>query len=199
MIDVDRPPTGMLFTLPAIGLKEQRDERRRTLEDRCAKAASLVNGTGQPGIVWCSLNPEGDLLEDLIPDCVQVSGADHDDAKVEKFQAFLSGQARVLVTKGKIGGWGLNFQHCAHVVTFPTHSFEEHYQKVRRCHRFGQTRQVIVDIVTTEGEKSILENMQRKADAAETMFSELVAHMNEAIGLSRVSEFNNAEELPQWL
>ena len=199
LIHTKAAPSGMLFALPAIGLAEQRDERRRTIRERCEAAAALVSDTGQPAILWCHLNDEGDLLEDLIPDCVQVSGKDTDDAKVAKFGAFLSGDARVLVTKGKIGAWGLNFQHCAHSVSFPTHSFEEYYQGIRRCYRFGQTRAVVSDIVTTEGEKSILANLQRKAIAADKMFAELVAYMNNAIAVDRLIEFTKNEEMPSWL
>jgi hypothetical protein len=199
MVDTSSAPNGMLFSMPAIGLAEQREERRRTIEDRCGKASDLVRNTGKPAIVWCHLNDEGNLLEKLIPDCVQVSGTDSEDAKEEKFLAFLDGKARVLVTKGKIGAWGLNFQHCAHSVSFPTHSFEEYYQGIRRCWRFGQTQQVVSDIVTTEGEKRVLSNLQRKADAADKMFSNLVTHMNEAVGVDRGIQFTNQEELPSWL
>ena len=198
LVDAGSLPTGKLFALPAVGLSEQREERRRTIKERCEHAASLV-ATGMPAIVWCHLNDEGDLLEKLIPDSIQVSGRDGDDEKEAKFLAFLDGQARVLVTKGRIGAWGLNFQHCAHCVTFPTHSFEEYYQSVRRCWRFGQDKPVTVDIVTTEGEKDILANLQRKAVAADRMFAGLVQHMNEAVALDRELKFNTKEEVPSWL
>ena len=113
--------------------------------------------------------------------------------------SFLDGKSRVLVTKGKIGAWGLNFQHCAHSVSFPTHSFEEYYQSIRRCWRFGQTRQVVSDIVTTEGEASILANLQRKAASADRMFGELTQYMHDALHIGRSDTFNNQEELPSWL
>lgn len=199
LVDTKILPQGKLFSLPAIGLAEQREERRRTIEDRCGFASDLVNRTGKPAVVWCSLNDEGDLLEDLIPDCVQVSGKDSDNAKEEKFMAFLDGKARVLVTKGKIGAWGLNLQHCAHSVSFPTHSFEEYYQQIRRFYRFGQTQEVRSDIVTTEGEKSILANLQRKAVAADKMFADLTAHMNNAMHIDRSVEFVHPMETPTWL
>ncbi len=199
LVDTKTLPQGKLFALPAVGLAEQREERRRTIEDRCGAAADLVNRTGKPAVVWCSLNDEGDLLEDLIPDSVQVSGKDSDDAKEEKFMAFLDQKARVLVTKGKIGAWGLNLQHCAHSVSFPTHSFEEYYQQIRRFYRFGQTQPVQSDIVTTEGEKSILANLQRKAVAADKMFADLTTYMNNAISIDRSVEFTITEEFPQWL
>lgn len=199
LVDALTLADGMLFALPAAGLKEQREERRRTIQERCERMAALVNGTGQPALVWCHLNDEGDELESMIPDCVQVSGSDSDEAKEEKLLAFADGKARVLVTKPKIGAWGLNFQHCAHVALFPSHSFEQYYQSVRRCWRFGQTRAVHVDIVTTEGERGVLKNMQRKAAQADKMFSNLVAEMNSAIGISARSTFPTQEVVPSWL
>lgn len=199
MVDARTLPDGKLFALPAVGLHEQREERRRTITERCEQAARLVISTGEPAIVWCHLNPEGDLLERLIPGCVQISGKDDDDTKERKFLAFLTGERRVLVTKGKIGAWGLNFQHCAHVVTFPTHSFEEYYQQVRRCWRFGQKRSVTVDIVTTEGEKDVMANLQRKAIAADRMFSGLIQHMNNAMSVDRGVAFTQEETIPSWL
>jgi hypothetical protein len=190
---------GMLFDLPAVGLKEQREERRRTLEERCEMVAALVNNTGEPALVWCHLNREGDRLAELIPDAKQVSGADSDDVKEETLTAFADGQLRVLVTKPKIGALGLNLQRCAHVTFFPSHSYEQYYQGVRRCWRFGQTRPVKVDVIATEGEHDVLRNLQRKATAADRMFSSLVACMNEAAGIVRGSQFTKREELPTWL
>jgi len=190
---------GMLFALPAVGMKEQRDERRRTIQERCEKVAGLVNNTGEPALVWCHGNDEGDTLEALIPDSVQVAGSDSDDAKESRLLGFADGKHRVLITKPKIGAWGLNYQHCNHVVTFPSHSFEQYYQSVRRCWRFGQKRPVHVDIVTTEGERGVLKNMQRKAAQAERMFANLVAEMNGAIAIDRASNFTKSQELPQWL
>jgi len=190
---------GFLFSLPAIGLKEQREERRRTLKERCDYVASQVADTKQPALVWCQLNDEGDRLEEVIPDAQQISGSDSDESKEEKFSAFASGQLRVLVTKPKIGAWGLNFQHCAHVTFFPSHSYEQYYQGVRRCWRFGQTRPVIVDVVTTEGERAVMQNLKRKALAADKMFSSLVAEMNRALHIDRGVSYPNKEEVPSWL
>ena len=190
---------GMLFSLPAVGLAEQREERRRTIKERCHKVAELVADTGKPALVWCHMNEEGDLLEDMIKDSEQVSGKDSDDAKEEKFRMFIAGEARVLVTKPKIGAWGLNLQHCAHVTFFPSHSYEQYYQGVRRCWRFGQKNPVQVDVVTTEGEKSVLKNLQRKAKAADKMFADLVTHMNESLSIERGVKFTQQEEVPAWL
>lgn len=199
LVEAKTVPEGMLFALPAAGLKEQREERRRSLAERCEQVAELVNGTGQPALVWCHLNEEGDLLEELIPDSVQVSGKDSDDAKEERLISFADRKARVLVTKPKIGAWGLNFQHCNHVTFFPSHSFEQYYQGVRRCWRFGQSRPVTVDIITTDGERGVLKNLQRKAANADKMFSSLVAEMNAALAIKKASAFPHQEEIPAWL
>jgi len=199
VVEVHNAAPGMLFELPAVGLKEQREERRRTVQERCEKAASLVNHTGQPALVWCDLNDEGDMLEKLIPDAVQVSGSDSDDAKEERLMAFADGKARVLVTKKKMGAWGLNYQHCNHIVDFPSHSFEQYYQGVRRCWRFGQKRPVRVDMVTTEGQRGIKANLQRKAAQADAMFERLVQHMNDAMAVSIANDHINKMERPQWL
>lgn len=189
---------GMLFSIPAVGLKEQREERRLTIQARCEQVAKLVD-TGEQAVAWCHLNDEGDLLENMIPDAIQVSGKDSDQAKEEKLSAFTSGQARVLVTKQKIAGWGLNWQQCHHMTEFPSHSFEAHYQCIRRFWRFGQTQPVKVDIVTTEGELNVLKNMQRKADQADTMFNALVREMNSAMAIERATKFTNQQVIPSWL
>ena len=138
-------------------------------------------------------------MERLIPDAVQVAGQDSEEAKEDRLMAFANGKARVLITKPKIGAWGLNFQHCNHVTTFPSHSFEQYYQGVRRCWRFGQKREVHVDIVTTEGERGVLRNLQRKAAQADTMFSNLVAEMNAAQGIERKTHNTQAIEVPSWI
>jgi len=199
LVEVNSLADGMLFAMPAVGLKEQREERRRSVQERCEMVAGLVNKTGQPALVWCHLNDEGDTLESLIPDAVQVSGSDSDDRKEERLEAFADGKARVLITKPKIGAWGLNFQHCNHVTFFPSHSFEQYYQSVRRCWRFGQKRAVRVDIVTTEGEMGVMRNLQRKAEQADAMFTRLVAEMNSALAIQRTNNATKAIEVPAWL
>jgi len=199
LVDVSEVADGLSVALPAVGLKEQREERRRSLSERCARVADLVNKTGQPALVWCHLNDEGDELEDRIPDAIQVSGADSDDRKEDKLMSFADGRARVLITKPSIGAWGLNYQHCNHITFFPSHSFEQYYQGVRRCWRFGQKRPVTVDIVTTEGERGVLKNLQRKAVQADAMFSNLVAEMNAAMTIDRAARHTTNMEIPAWL
>lgn len=191
-------PEGWLFAVPAVTMEEQREEARRTLRERCEAAARLVDHD-LPAVVWCNLNAEGDLLENLIPGAVQVSGADPDEAKEEKLLAFSAGQIQKLVTKSMINGFGLNWQHCSHTVVFPTHSYERYYQLVRRFWRFGQTRPVRVDVVATEGQGGVLANLQRKAAAADRMFERLVEEMNNALHVERAREFTIPEEVPTWL
>jgi hypothetical protein len=199
LVHASRAAAGMLFDLPAIGLKEQREERRRTSPERCEYMASLFNQSTEPGIVWCHLNDEGDTLERLIPDAIQISGKDSDDRKEAKFLDFVNGNARVLVTKPKIGAWGLNFQHCAHVGYFPDHSYEQFYQCIRRCWRYGQKRPVKLDIVTTQGQQEILANQQRKSDQADRMFSRMVECMNDSLHINRTNDFTDTEVRPSWL
>lgn len=175
-VDAARPMDGYLFPMPAQNLQEQRQERRLTIRERCEAVAEKANGADK-FVAWCHLNDEGDLLEDLIDGAEQVSGADSDERKEELFEAFTTGQLRVLVTKPRIGAFGLNWQHCAQMSVFPSHSYEQYYQAVRRCWRFGQTRNVTVDVITTKGEADVLGNLRRKADAADRMFAALVHEM----------------------
>lgn len=391
IVEPTRPPDGMLFTFPAFGLREERDERRRTLDERCSLVASLVEAH-EYSAVWCHLNIEGDRLEHLIPRSLQVKGSDDSEYKetaaawfvgkrcicnepwfsaklklwqnaekgtgknttpptesnslpnlsstnasiesknwrissdimrstkqkpelinslterneilksendialiqitkpprkrksnrIESESLMLDGPVdsddsgsvskttmqclngkeaaaqsaeavretggprdsmlttatnpdksegccvqiatlplenstmtrnvsserqcicghvsgpRRLITKSKIFGFGLNFQHCDHVVTFATHSYEQFYQSVRRCWRFGQTRPVTVDIVSTTGERYVRENMTRKAEACSVMFSELVSCMNKATRVERRADDKERVEIPSW-
>jgi hypothetical protein len=192
------PQSGMLFVRPAVGLQEEHDERRRTLDERCALAASLVDHD-QPAVIWCHLNIEGDKLAALIPNSRQVKGADSDEKKEAAYRDFALGGVRVLIIKPKIGAYGLNWQFCAHVVTFATHSYEQHYQAIRRCWRFGQTRPVVVDIISTEGEVHVRDSMLRKAAAADVMFSELVTHMHAPERLARADRASALVRMPAWL
>jgi SNF2 family DNA or RNA helicase len=129
---------------------------------------------------------------------VQIKGSLSLEAKEELLIAFLDGQARVLVTKPKIAGLGLNLQHCAHVVTFVDHSYEQFYQAVRRCWRFGQKRPVTLDVIATEGEINVQKNMDRKERLAEQMFEAITQFMNDSQKVS-VQYENNETEIPSWL
>jgi hypothetical protein len=190
--------TGELFPREAVTLDEQREERRETLKERCEKVAELTSGHAQ-SLVWCHLNPEGDLLEKVCDGAVQVSGADPDEVKEERLLAFADGQIKTLVTKPVIGAQGLNFQRCSHMTFFPSHSFEQYYQGVRRCWRFGQSKPVHVDVVTTPGEMGVLKNLQRKSLAADEMFSLIVREMNNEANIERSASRTGKIEVPSWL
>jgi len=192
-------PDGFLFDVPAMDMKEERDERRRSIKERCGRAADLVNPTGKPSIVWCHLNTESELLSRTIPGSRAVSGNDSVEEKEKAYEDFAAGNLRVLITKPKIGAWGLNFQHCSHIVTFASHSYEQYYQAVRRCWRFGQVNPVTVDCIVTAGEQRAAENLARKSDAADKMFSRLVSHMNESVKIDRGVAHTTKEKVPSWL
>jgi hypothetical protein len=188
---------GTLFDVPAVGLREEREETRRTLTERCEVAAGLLSGA-ETGVAWCHLNDEGALLTKLIDGAVEVSGSDTPESKEDKLAAFSRGEIRVLVTKPSVGAWGLNWQHCNRMTYFPSHSYEQYYQAVRRLWRFGQQRPVTVDVVTTPAGERVLSNLHRKADQADRMFSELVTHMNAALAVQRAT-YNTPMEVPSWL
>lgn len=198
IVDVPWIPAGELFPRPAISLAEQREERKRTVNERCEKVAELV-ANGKPAIVWCHYNNEADLCEKMIPDSVQVAGRDDLDTKEERLTAFARGDIRVLVTKPKIGCWGLNLQHCADMTFFPTHSYEGFYQGVRRCWRFGQTKPVNVHVVSTDGESKVISGLERKQDQAVHMFASVVKHVHESMELHSEDNHNLDVIVPSWL
>jgi hypothetical protein len=188
---------GALFDMPAIGLQEEREESRRTIHERVECAAELINGADS-AVAWCQLNAESELLTKLVGG-VEVRGSDDPDAKEEALAAFGRGEIRVLVTKPIIGAWGLNWQHCNRMTFFPSHSYEQYYQAVRRCWRFGQTRPVRVDVVTTEGGRSALKNLERKSAQADRMFDQLVTHMRDGLKIQRTDNYTAEVEVPAWL
>jgi len=190
---------GYLLSLPAIDMHEQREERRNTIEERCERAAEDVAGHDGASVAWCHLNSEADRLEKMIPNAKQVSGSMSDEQKEERLLAFASGDLEVLITKPKLGAWGLNWQHCSNIVMFPSYSWEQYYQAVRRCYRFGQTKPVNVNIITTEGELNVLKSLRRKADQTNKMFDSLVKEMNHELNIEKVTYGNTKAEVPTWI
>lgn len=188
---------GALFETPAVGLREEREEARRTVNERCAASAERL-ADARHGIAWCQLNTEGDRLTREIDGAVQVKGSDSVEAKEEALTAFTRGEIRVLVTKPTIAGWGLNWQHCNRMTFFPSHSYEQYYQAVRRCWRFGQQHEVTVDLITTEGASRALANLERKAVQADRMFDALVDHMRGAVNIRRGTDYQTPVEVPPW-
>lgn len=198
IVTATRPREGTLFDIPGHGLSEEREAARRTLAERCEKAAELLTDAS-PGIAWCQLNDEGALLTKIIDGAVEVSGSDDVEEKEENLAAFGRGEIRVLVIKPKIGAYGLNWQHCHQMTYMPSHSFEQAYQSIRRCWRFGQEHPVTVDMITTEVGASMLANLERKAAQADRMFDGLTAHMRDALTIQRDVTYNREVQVPQWL
>ena len=139
------------------------------------------------------------MLAKMIDGAVAISGDDPDERKEEVFNAFAIGQIKKVITKPKIAGMGLNWQHCNHQTFFPSHSFEQMYQSIRRCWRFGQKRPVTVDMITSEGERDVIINLRRKAEASDKLFSKLVSLMNNELAIEKKDNTNTKEQLPSWL
>ena len=197
-----------LGALEARTLEDQRAARRGTLADRVRLAADLVNATREPWVVWCDLNAESTALAAAIPDAVEVHGGQTVEEKEAALASFAAGRARVLVSKPSICGWGLNWQHCAHVAFVGlSHSFEAWYQAIRRTYRFGQTRPVVCHMISSDAEGAVAANLQRKQRDAERMRAAMIAEtadvMAAALGATtRVTTNYHPTvpmELPAWL
>ena len=172
---------GMLFRTNAIGLAEQRQTRRATVGKRVEVAARLAALPG-PCLIWCELNDESAALANAIGGAVEVKGADDQDRKTTALASFSSGEARVLVTKPSIAGFGLNWQHCNRVVFVgASHSYEQTYQAIRRCWRFGQTRHVDVHIIRAETEQLVIDNYRRKEAEAARLGAEMAAQVLDSV------------------
>lgn len=198
-VTADKIRDGFLFTLPARNLQEQRQERRNSISERVAMAAEIVSKHAGPTVSWCELNEEGDALTKEIPGSMQVKGSMPDEQKEEILQAFTEGQVTRLVTKPKIGCWGLNWQHCSLTTMFPSHSYEQYYQAIRRFWRFKQESAVDVHLIISSGEEGVLKNIQRKSRQADRMFALIRDHMNDPRAILKVDAFPEREVIPQWV
>lgn len=179
-VKVDSPTTGFLFAVEAQTLQERQHARRDSMPERVAACAEIVNASDKPFLVWCNLNDESDALKSSIHGAVEVRGSDTDDHKEKAIAGFLDGSIRVLVSKPKIMGLGLNFQHCADMAYVGlSDSYEQLYQSIRRCWRFGQTKPVNVHIITAETEGAVVSNIKRKERDAEETYDNMVAHMKD--------------------
>lgn len=144
-------------------LSERRQARKDSLELRCKKAAELVNASSEQWIVWCDLNDESSRLHELISESVEVKGSDKADHKSESMLAFSDGRIKSLVTKPSIAGFGMNWQNCHNMIfTGLSDSYEQYYQAVRRCWRFGQDHPVNVYIIISKKEGCVKDNIERK-------------------------------------
>lgn len=161
--DVSEDTGGLLFRIPDQSATAIHREKRHTLAARVAMSAEIVNQTADAVVVWCETNDESAALAAAIPDAIEVTGAMDADAKERALEAFTFGERRVIVTKPKLAGFGLNWQHAAKIVfASVSHSYEQHYQAVRRCWRFGQASAVDCHVIMADTEAAIWSNVQRK-------------------------------------
>ena len=168
---------GSLFP-EAATLQEHRSARRASIAERVQALATLVNDSDEPWVVWCELNDESSMLASLIDGATEVTGSQSDDEKADRLAKFASGDARVIVTKPKIAGFGMNWQHCSNVAFVGvSHSFEQFYQAIRRCWRFGQTSAVAVHLFTSTAEQATVRSIRRKQQQANQQRDEMVKHM----------------------
>jgi superfamily II DNA or RNA helicase len=179
-VESHEPREGELFVSEAQTLPERRQAQRESIADRVARVAELVNSDDEQWLIWCHLNAESDALVKAIPDAEAVSGPDSIDSKEDRMNRFTNGDLRVLVTKPSIAGHGMNWQHCSHMAFVGlSDSFEQYYQAVRRCYRFGQKRPVEVHIVIAEAEGAVKANIERKQRQANEMSELMVVHMRD--------------------
>jgi len=172
-------PDGYLLPVTARTLSERRAARRSSLPDRVAIAAKLVNESDEPWLLWCDLNAESDALRKAIPDAVEVAGRHSDAHKKDAMMGFTEGRYRVLVTKPSIAGFGMNWQHCNNMAFVGlSDSYEQQYQAIRRCWRFGQDRPVNVHVVTADTEGAVVANIKRKEKITIEMYKNVVKHMS---------------------
>lgn len=179
-VKVEAATIGFLFAVEAQTLQERQQARRDSVGDRVKACAEIVNASTVPFLVWCNLNAESEALAAAIPGAVEVQGSDTDAHKEKAIAGFLDGSIRVIVSKPKIMGLGLNFQHCADMAYVGlSDSYEQLYQSIRRCWRFGQTRPVNVHVITAETEGAVVSNIKRKEREAEDTYNNMVDHMKD--------------------
>jgi DNA modification methylase len=185
-----------LFSRPAQTLTERRQAQRASIENRCRALADVVNAeSSEPWLIWCHLNDEAELLQSLIPGSINVQGSDSAEYKAEQMMAFSRGALRVLISKPKICGFGMNWQHCARMAFVGLDdSFEKFYQAVRRCHRFGQKRTVQVHLFTAENEGQILLNLKRKEEQHHEMSESMIEYMKDIMNQELSGQKNVVEE-----
>jgi DNA modification methylase len=172
-------PGEFLFAMEAQTLQERIVARRESIGDRVKKCSEIVNGSKEQWLIWCNLNSESEELEEEIEDSVQVQGSESPEKKTQKLRDFISGKTRVMISKPSIFGFGINLQNCRNIAFVGlSDSWEQYYQAVRRCWRFGQKKDVRIHIITSTAEGQVVQNIKRKEADAERMALEMVKNMH---------------------
>lgn len=178
-VNTNESTNGLLFRLPAQTLEERRYERKLTISKRASKCGEIINGSTEYWLIWCNLNAESSFLKNTIKGAIEIKGSDKNEYKAQTMLDFASGKIQRLVTKPKIAGFGMNWQHCSNIAFVGlSDSYEQFYQAVRRCWRFGQKREVACYIITAETEGAVVANIKRKEADAKKMATEMVKHMH---------------------
>lgn len=185
-----------LLAMPAKTMAEVREEQKLTVTERCEKAVELASG--KTSVYWCNLNEESSLLADLDRDAVEIIGGMSIDKKEDLLVNFARGNIKRLVTKARMTSMGLNWQHCQHTVYFPTWSYEQYYQAVRRFWRFGQKHAVTCDLVISDGQERVMEALQQKTQKAIELYGNLVANANRDFSMT-VKGYDKAVILPKFI
>ena len=194
MFDVNGQIT--MFTPIAKSMTEVRLEQKQTEEKRCEKAIELANG--KTSVYWCNTNNESSILKHSDKEAVEIIGSQSIDKKEEILLAFANGEIKRLITKAKMTSMGLNWQHCNHSVFFPTWSYEQYYQAIRRFWRFGQKNDVTIDMVISDGQTRVLEALQQKTAKAIELHENLTKNVNQTFE-NKVKEFNKEIIKPKFL
>ena len=168
---------GSLFSVEAKSMSEIKSEQKLTELQRCEKAIELAKD--KTSVYWCNTNKESEYLRTMDKNAVEIIGSQSIEQKEEILKAFASGEIQRIITKAKMTGMGLNWQHCNHSVFFPTWSYEQYYQAVRRFWRFGQKNDVVIDLVLSEGMTRVMEALQQKTQKAQELYQNLVQNVNE--------------------
>jgi len=181
IVHVEYVPEGQLFAADLGGVTGRSRIRQSTLEDRCQRAAAIVAAEpDEPWLLWCGLNDEARRLTELIPGAVNVHGSMDADDKAAALLGFARGTVQTLITKPKIAAQGMNFQRCARMIFVGlSDSYEQYFQAIRRCYRFGQKRPVNVHIVLSQVEEQIARNVRRKEADMYTMQEHLIRHVRD--------------------
>lgn len=185
LIDVNGQIT--MFTPIAKSMTEVKHEQRQTVESRCEKAVELAQG--KTSVYWCNLNDESRILNSLDSEAVEIIGSMSIEKKEDILINFASGNIKRIITKPKMTSFGLNWQHCNHSVFFPTWSYEQYYQSIRRFWRFGQASPVTIDIVVSDGQQRVLDTIQQKTEKAIALHKNLTKNVN-SVFQNNVKEFN---------
>lgn len=185
-----------MFNRPAKNFNEIRSEVKQTIDKRCHKALELAKGKNS--VYWVNQNEESKILRLNDTDAVEIIGSQSIDKKEEILKAFADGEIERIITKAKMTGMGLNWQHCNHSVFFPTYSYEQYYQAIRRFWRFGQKNDVTIDMVISDGQTRVLEALEQKTQKAIQLHKNLTKNVNSTF-VNVKKEFNKELIKPKFL